>query len=78
MSIPFFFLSSHPQLLLLNITSCVMEYAFGHFRSAVLAVSCPHFLPTFSLLAFSELERDLMLYKHFSAIAKTLVHYQPF
>lgn len=38
---------------------CGMENPFGQSRSAALAMSTPHLLPTFSLLAFAgELEKQ--------------------
>lgn len=41
----------YPQVLLLSITLCGMEYPFSQFRSAVLAMPAPRLLPTQSLLA---------------------------
>lgn len=41
-----------PQLYLLNMTSYCMEYPFHQFKSAVLAVSTPHCLPSPGLLSF--------------------------
>lgn len=54
-----------------------MEYPFAQFRSAVLAMSPPKFLPTPGLLAFGGATGDtaLMLCKHCSETAKTLVCY---
>jgi len=56
-----------------------MEYPFGQFGSAVLAMFPPKILPTPSLLAFvggNIGETSLMLCKYCSAVAKTLVYYQ--
>ena len=50
-----------PPFLLLSVTLGVMEYPFGWFRSAVLAMSPPHHLPTLSLLAPGGLEGVLIL-----------------
>ena len=55
-----------------------MEYPFGQFGSAVLAMSLPNLLSTTSILTVGSGGRDkaLMLYKHCSAIAKTFLYYQ--
>jgi len=56
-----------------------MEYLFGQFGSAVLAVSPPNFLTTPSLFtkgAEREKEKVLTLCKHCSATARTLLCYQ--
>ena len=56
-----------------------VEYPFGHFGSAVLALSPPNLLPTPSLLGFGGGvvgETASMLWEHCSAVAKTLVCYQ--
>jgi len=50
-----------------------MEYAFGRFRSAALAMSPPHLLPTPSLLALERLESVLILSQHCSVIHKIVV-----
>ena len=61
-----------PPFLLLSVTSGVMEYPFGWFRSAALVMPPPHHLPTPSLLALGGLEGVLMLCQHYAAIDTTL------
>lgn len=66
-----------PQFLLLSMTSISVEYCFGQFGSAVLIVSLPKLLLTPSLLGVEyETEEVLKLYKHCSAIAKSVVSYE--
>lgn len=69
-----------PLFLLLSTVPYGVDHPFGQFRSAVLAMSPPSFLPTSSLLAEgTEWGRTVtasMLCKHCSAVAKTLECYQ--
>lgn len=67
---------SPPQILLLNMVLCVMEYPFGqplHLRP--LPTSCP--TPAKFLGKDWEIRRPLMLWVHDCKIAKRLVCYQP-
>ena len=70
------------ELLLLNMTSCAMEYLSGPFGSAVPAISPLNPLPTPSLLAehgqwdrgrVGNRERALTLCKRYSAVAEALM-----
>ena len=68
----------HP-VLLLNMMLHGMEYHFHHFGSSVSLASPHNLLPMPSVLTGAaewETEKTLMLCKHCSAVAKTLVGYQ--
>ena len=65
-----------PLFSLLSMTLYGMQYPFGQFRSAVLVVSPPNFVPNACLLSGSQSgKQPWWLSKHCSAIAKTLVYY---
>jgi len=65
-------------LSLLLSTSCSVEYPFGQFGSAVLAMSLPKLLPTPWPVAFGGWVGGtaLMVFKYCLAVAKTLGCYQ--